>query len=245
MTYFTSSTRGMDCNLFIAKRRVLASINKSQHLSYLLYFFMLRLSGKQHRLVSLTSHVVIEGPARCGNSSASRFIRINNPHLEGRVATHLHRPFQIIRARRLGIPYLIMVRCPIKSTISHAALFCQLGQVKISSRADIRNLLSMCLLEYIDFLRATRLASPNSIVVFENYTKDPSILIKKLSAQGLNLAGSKKPIQTRSAPKHMFPSEEREKIKEQFLDVASTEPRLLELQKKATDIYDELLNSLK
>lgn len=74
-----------------------------------------------HRIVSKSSNICIEGFPRCANSFAVKAFReCSNEPLN--IATHLHSHVNILRALRLKVPTLVLIRAPHECIISLRAL---------------------------------------------------------------------------------------------------------------------------
>ena len=122
------------------------------------------------------------------------------------LATHLHRPFRSY-AKKFKIP-LIMLRSPIESTISHAALLCQLKQVQIAS-SPTQRLLKMCALNIL--ILSGGKGAEGSIILFDEYIGKGVISTVFLVTNRI-YRRSFKVMARRDQPVHVMPSDER-KIK--------------------------------
>ena len=135
-----------------------------------------------------------------------------------------------------------MLRSPIESTISHAALLCQLKQVQIASKSDAQRLLKMCALEYIDFIRCVQRAPEGSIILFDEYIRKGDIIFDRLPGDKPYLSSI---FQSDGAPAdqpvHVMPSDEREKLKNIFKDVSVSSREIARVTEKAVDIYQEIV----
>ena len=226
---------------YALRRQMYLSLSASPHLIYGLEAVKLRLQGAAHRQVGKSTRLVIEGPPRCGNSSALRLVTQNNPDYKQRVATHLHRPFQLYFAQKLQVPAIVMLRCPEQSTVSHASLLCQLGQVRAEDDRDRERLLKMCITEYLAFVRSLQRISFRHIVLFETYITAPQTLIEYINqAYDLDLkAGGYD--DTKSEKAHVFPSAERDRLKEGFARVTAGSAQVQHLMQDARGVFDDLV----
>jgi len=79
---------------------------------------MLARSSKRATLARSDSAIVIEGFLRSGNTfSVAAFIISNGPELH--VARHLHGAPHVLRARRLGLPTVVLIRPPADAVASY------------------------------------------------------------------------------------------------------------------------------
>jgi hypothetical protein len=75
---------------------------------------LLRMRKDVARAVNPQTRLVIEGFPRSGNSFARRaFIMAqDDPEIKNHIAHHLHVPAQVVRAARLRVPSLVLIRWP-------------------------------------------------------------------------------------------------------------------------------------
>ena len=196
-----------------------------------------------HRIISANSKLVIEGPPRCGNSSALRLVVSNNPTYKKRIATHIHRSFQIYYAMKYKVPAVVMLPSPKFSTVSHASLLCQLGQVNATTPKEQEQLLKLCILEYLVFTMNVFNLSFRQIVPFEEYIRNSSFLIEYLNREFfLGLVGAKQyQSQQISEAVHVFPSYERDLLKNHFVDILETSTEVKQLLQSAQYFYEKLM----
>lgn len=228
---------------YLVKRKMALALANSHALNHALGSVNLRVKSAGHRIVGPSTKLVIEGPPRCGNSSALRLVTRNNPSFRRHVATHIHRPFQIRYAMKYGVPAVVMLRNPNSSTISHASLLCQLGQVQVETDRKREKLLLLCVEEYIAFVRDIQDVGFRYIVKFEEYVKAPDRLIEYLNNVhhlGLSCGNSE---QEGVEAVHVFPSEQRDTLKETFSRVAADSPQIRQLLQAATQFYDALISA--
>lgn len=225
------------------QRNATSFVSKLPPAIYLLEKVHLGLTGKAHRLVSADSRLVIEGPPRCGNSSALRLVTRANPEYKKRVATHIHRSFQLRYARRWGVPAVVMLRAPRESTVSHAALLTQLGQVEASTPSEREKLLLLCVEEYLTFARNALDLQFRHVVAFEDHIADPRYIIGYLNrAFGLGLSDDvDEASDMREDAVHVMPNEEREEIKQAFKDIAANSPLVRTRIAEAQQYYEQLM----
>jgi hypothetical protein len=125
---------------------------------------------KRQTLARRDSAVVIEGFLRSGNTfSVAAFQVANGPALH--VARHLHGAPHVLRAVRMGLPTLVLVRHPREAVLSYLIR---------------RNTLTPydALLEYLDFYRAAWPARDGFVVgLFDRVTSDFGSVIDELNAR--------------------------------------------------------------
>jgi hypothetical protein len=78
----------------------------------------LRHPSRPDRLVSRDTELVIEGFGRSGNTFAVVAFELAQPR-PVRIVHHTHAAAQVIRAARMGIPAILLVRDPVATAISH------------------------------------------------------------------------------------------------------------------------------
>lgn len=227
---------------YILKRKMALFIGRSYLASYILVYTKLKVKHATHRIVGHNTKLVIEGPPRCGNSSGLRVVTRNNISYKKRVATHLHRSFQLFYAMKNGIPAVVMLRDPESSTISHASLLCQLGQVTVNNATNREQLLRLCVKEYLSFVRDIHRLGCRHIMPFEEYVQHPESLIDYVNrSHHLNLSYRPYDANEQEAV-HVYPSEQRETLKQSFMEIAGSSPDIKKLMQLAKKYYDELIS---
>lgn len=76
------------------------------------------LFGKKELLISSDTEIVIDGFPRCANTYAVTKFMDSNPSRKNVLAHHIHYPSQIIKGVALGLPVVLLVRCPADVIIS-------------------------------------------------------------------------------------------------------------------------------
>ncbi len=218
----------MSINLYIIKRLLLLQINRNFYFAILFYYIIFYFTAKKHRVVGRNSTIVIEGPQRCGNSSALRLMHLNYPTFKGKIATHLHRPFQIFIAKKLKVPYVLLLRDPWESVVSHVALLIQKRQVSCVNQTDLLKLINICITENYDFLRAIDSMKGLNIIFFDEYIANPNLIANILSEQ-TNLVKKtfeSTVIEEPSSP-HVLPDSERSALKREILQLINSKKSTL------------------
>lgn len=83
-----------------------------------LYFNFLRLIGKDmSAAVRPDTQILLSGIYGCANTYAHDALHTTNP--DWRIAHHMHVPAQVIRAVKLGVPTLILIRHPVDCITSY------------------------------------------------------------------------------------------------------------------------------
>lgn len=120
---------------------------------------MLLRSSKRVTLARRDTAIVIEGFPRSGNTySVAAFVVANGP--EPHVARHLHGPAHVLRAVRMGLPTVVLVRRPADAVCSY------LVRRPTLTPAD-------ALVEYLDFYRTAWPARHGFVVgMFDQATTD-------------------------------------------------------------------------
>jgi len=112
----------------------------------------------RERLISSQTDICIEGFPRSANSFAHEVFRLYNP--EAKCAHHIHAPMQVVKAVKLGIPCIVLIRNPIDAVTS----------VLIVDRALSKD---VALKSYINFYkRIWNLRKKVVVAEFEEVTKD-------------------------------------------------------------------------
>jgi hypothetical protein len=126
---------------------------------YLWDLAMLVRPGKRATLARPDSSIVIEGFLRCGNTySVAAFIVANGA--EHHIGRHLHGAPHILRAVRLGVPTILLIRRPEDAVRSY-----------LVRRPTLRA--SDALLEYLDFYRTCRTGVSGCVVApFDDVVRD-------------------------------------------------------------------------
>lgn len=203
-----------------------------------LLWFELTLLQKSHRLVSKKSLLCIEGPARCGNSAALRLVTNSNEKYRQKIGTHIHHPIQIRKAEKFKTPYLVLLRDPAKSSVSHAALLVQKKQVTVKTQFEKALLLKSCIKQYIAFVK--QIKDPSVIIEFDEFIQSPGIITDLL----LRKFGTKVEVSEfrdiSSAGIHVFPSDIRNDIKSMFEKILNDSEELEKLVNEASNLFVEL-----
>ena len=145
--------------------------------------FRQRKASSKHRIISKAHHLVIEAFPRSGSSFAHRAFLNANPTSRHRVATHLHRSSQILRAEKLGVPILVIVREPEAAVKSLLALTVMKAQLPALDGAEQRSCLNELLLRYARF--SERIMPVQNMVVasFESVTSDFGRVIERVNSK--------------------------------------------------------------
>jgi hypothetical protein len=78
----------------------------------------LRQGSREERVVGRGTELVIEGFGRSGNTFAVEAFQLAQAR-PVRIAHHTHAPATVIRAIRLGVPTMVVVRDPVDAAVSH------------------------------------------------------------------------------------------------------------------------------
>ncbi len=117
--------------------------------------------------VGKDTQLCIEGFPRSANSYAVVAFRLANPDVP--VAHHLHVPAQLLRAHRLGIPALLLIRRP-EEAVASFLVFQQSSEVDLYLRA------------YIRFHRPLRRLADDLVVAdFSTITQNTNAVIRALN----------------------------------------------------------------
>jgi hypothetical protein len=229
--------------IYILKRIIAQQLSKNFWLGHFFSKIKAFSGSYQHRIAKSNTKIVIEGPPRCGNSSALRLVIRNNQSFKNKIATHIHRPFQIHYGIKHNLPMIIMLRTPYMSCISHAALLIQLNQVKLSNQNQKKQLLLQCIKEYIDFLRIVIEKNFKNILIFEDYINNPNLVIKILNSNyDLNLQGTYHSNKD-GEDVHVLPNLERDLIKKEYALLVSACPKILIKIQEAQNLYEIACNN--
>jgi len=143
----------------------------------------LRLTATRHRIVTADHVLALEAFPRSGSSFSLQAFDQANPDAHRRVASHVHRSSQVIRAARLGLPTLVLVREPRAAITSLLALGIQQGQLVVTAPADARRCMAATLLRYAVFHERV-LDLPGVLVAgFEEATGDLGQVIERMNAR--------------------------------------------------------------
>jgi hypothetical protein len=137
---------------------------------YLWDVAMLARAGKRRTLARRDTAIVIEGYLRSGNTfSVAAFAVANGTHHH--VARHLHGAPHVLRAARLGLPTIVLIRRPRDAVLSY------LIRRDTLSPDD-------ALLEYLDFYR-TALRARGAFVVgfFDQVVTDFGAVLEQVNAR--------------------------------------------------------------
>jgi hypothetical protein len=117
-------------------------------------------------IVGPQTEICIEGFPRSGNTFAVYAFELWNPR--SRVAHHLHAPAQFVRARRLSVPCVALIREP-SQAVSSLVNFYE-GALPVA----------LALRSYVSFHRALlKVADGVAICSFEELVEDPSIIVER------------------------------------------------------------------
>lgn len=121
----------------------------------------------RRRLVQPATDLCIEGFPRSANTFMLHAFQTWNP--DERIAHHLHVPGHVLRASRLGVPVLLLVRPPMDALASVLV-------VDDALRADI------AVASYVDFhQRAWSVRNDVVIASFETATQRPDVAIQRVN----------------------------------------------------------------
>jgi hypothetical protein len=187
--------------------------------------------------------IVIEGSMRCGNTySVAAFEVANGPDLH--VARHLHGAAHVLRAVRLGLPTVVLIRSPRDAVLSYL--------VRRAEQTPYE-----ALLEYLDFYRTVwRVRDAFVIGLFDRVTSDFGSVIDEVNerfgtsfrryentpeneaaaialVEEMNRAESGGEVQETHVGR---PSEERARRKEE-LRASLSRPRAAAKLREAEDLY--------
>lgn len=122
------------------------------------------------QLVSRDTQLVIEGFQRTGNTFAVRAFQYAQPN-PIKIAYHFHAPAQILRAVKLGIPTLVVIRNPKDAVASYVARW---PVVSISRALEL----------YVFFYESIEDYKSSYIIgEFEEVTQNYSKVIQKINAK--------------------------------------------------------------
>lgn len=179
----------------------------------------LRLTATRHRIVTADHVLALEAFPRSGSNFSHQAFEQANRDVHRRVASHIHRSSQVLRAARLGLPTLLLVRPPHAAVTSLLALGIEQGQLVVTTQADTLRCMAATLRRYAVFHE--RIADVPGILVagFEEATGDLGRVIGRLNARfGTDFAefdhteGAVAALMAR-AREHLGPNTERDVIK--------------------------------
>ncbi|WP_273844799.1 hypothetical protein [Rubrobacter calidifluminis] len=151
----------------ITELRERTRIRVGRHPSLFFAIYGVR-SGYREMLVSRQTRLVIEGFPRSGNTFAVFAFR-QAQEVPVRIAHHLHAPAQVIRASRLGIPALVLIRNPMDAVVS-----LMLREPRFSA--------GMALSYYISFYEAVAGFRDSYVLgTFEEVTRDYGSVIERVN----------------------------------------------------------------
>lgn len=117
-------------------------------------------------MVGPQTEICIEGFPRSGNTFAVYAFELWNP--QARVAHHLHVPAQFVRALRLSVPSVALIREPSQAVGSLVAFYEGALPVGLALRS------------YISFHRALlKVADRVAICSFEELVEDPAVIVER------------------------------------------------------------------
>ena len=179
----------------------------------------LRLKHARHRIIGPNHKLMIEAFPRSGSSFAPQAFKAANPQDGQHVATHMHRASQVIRASRLGVPALILVRSPRDAVISLLALGMQDAQLPILSSHEVEACLSATLLRYARFHERIADVSGLAVAGFDEVTEDLGRVIRRLNVKfgtdfmPFNHTEAAVSELMKSSKRHLSPNADRDAIK--------------------------------
>lgn len=160
--------RVIERNMYMAKEQARLRIGKHPFLFCNLY--RLWRGNDAPRLVDQYTQIVIEGFPRSGNTFAVTALRQAQDE-EVRIAHHLHVPTQVIRAARLQIPILVLLREP-----ADAVLSLMVREPRITAR--------FALGYYVSFYRTVaKYRSAYVLGTFDEVTKNYGDTIGRINAK--------------------------------------------------------------
>ena len=234
----------MSINLYIIKRLLLLQINRNFYFAIIFYYIIFYFSAKKHRVVGRKSTIVIEGPQRCGNSSALRLMHLNYPNYKGKIATHLHRPFQIFIAKKFKIPYILLLRDPCESVVSHVALLIQKRQVSCVNQKDLLKLINICIIENYVYLRSIDAMQDLNIIIFDEYIENPNLIARMLSKQTNLIKQTFDSTEIElSSSTHVLPDTARSASKREILELINSENTVLARLNTCKNLYSKIVGA--
>ncbi len=147
-----------------------------------LFYPLMLVSGRYPgRSVQRNTELVIEGFPRSANSfSMGAFLSVQTRPIV--LASHLHAAAQIIRASRLSIPTILLIRQPVDAVISLLSLELQTHNISYSERDLLELSLKKYLINWIAFYQQVKPYYNDYIIgLFDEVTKDFGAVIKKVN----------------------------------------------------------------
>jgi hypothetical protein len=190
-------------------------------------------------LVTKDTDLCIEGFPRSANSFTAGMIAHSEDNTF-KIAGHTHAPAQIIRACRLQVPTLVLIRNPFNTIISLRGLQLEVNMVE-NNHNHVTDLIDL-LRDWIKFYQTIYPQRDYFVIgLFENITEDLAPTIERLNSKfdlALNISEKDlEPIKRRGY--HALPSERRDNLKKQarhdFDQIASGKSELIE---KAQDLFN-------
>lgn len=221
--------------------------NISPYLYVQAAYYSIKLRGLKFMRASFSgSDLCIEGFPRCANTYSVAAIR-NSVNNELCIATHLHSHANVLRAIKLKIPTLVVIRRPDEAIISLRALILE-SQV---SNLNNNNLIpiELHIKWYIKFY-SELLNKRDSFVLgdFEDVTTDFPSIVRKLNKKfSLNLEVIEDISEivsksTEGSKTHMLPSNKRSEIKRELMqDLNRNEVK--ELMDEAFSMYNSFIQN--
>jgi hypothetical protein len=206
----------------------------------------LRLTETRNRIVTADHVMVLEAFPRSGSSFSHQAFEQANPDAHGRVASHIHRSSQVIRAARLGLPTIVLVREPRAAVTSLLALGIQQGQLLVRTPADARRCMAAALHRYAVFHERVVDVPEVLIASFEDVTGDLDQVIERINARfGTVFAmfghtDDAVAALMASARKHLGPNAERDRIKATVAE-AYNHPALGRVKLRAEAAYAAMI----
>jgi hypothetical protein len=198
------------------------------------------------RLVTADHDLVIEAFPRSGSSYTHRAFSVANPDSAEKVATHVHRSSQVIRAVAMKVPTLILVRAPKDAITSLIALSLQQDQLVLRNDRDIETCLRETLLRYCLFHERIRNVRGMVVVRFEDATQNLGAVIARVNTVfNTSFAEFSDDPDTvddllGSTRVHLSPNEARDQLKAQIA-ASYDEPGLAALRRRAEAAYEGIL----
>lgn len=147
-----------------------------------LFFPLMMLIGKYPgRSVQKDTELVIEGFPRSANSfSMGAFLSVQKRPVI--LASHLHAAAQIIRASRLSIPTLLLIRQPKDAVLSLLTLEIETNVIDFVDRDLVKLSLQKYLVNWIDFYTRTMPYRRNYVIgLFDEVTTDFGAIIERIN----------------------------------------------------------------
>lgn len=206
----------------------------------------LRHTKIHHRFVSSDHVAVIEAFPRSGSSFAHRAFESANPNARHKIASHVHRSSQVVRATGFGVPCVVLVREPRQAVVSLLALAVQTDQIEMPTTSQARKYTLVTLRRYIKFYQRIEDLSGILVVGFDEVIADFGKVIGRLNLtfgsefDVFEHADTNVNELTSKARIHLSPSKDREKLKE-ILVSSYDSPELCEARAAAEAVFERMM----